>query len=46
MEALVRGFRGLGMQDVVQFDEFLRVCLLVKDKKSGQGSITIATHNN
>jgi Ca2+-binding EF-hand superfamily protein len=46
MEGLVRGFRGLGMQDVVQFDEFLRVCLLVKDKKSGQGAITIATHNN
>ena len=45
MEGLVKGFRGLGMQDVVQFDEFLRICLLVKEKKAGQGSIMIATHN-
>lgn len=27
---LVRGFRGLGLQEVVNHDEFLRVCLLVK----------------
>lgn len=46
MEGLVKRFRGLGMQDVVQFDEFLRVCLLVKDRRGGQGSITIATHND
>eukprot|EP00597_Dinobryon_sp_UTEXLB2267_P001077 CAMPEP_0170069002 /NCGR_PEP_ID=MMETSP0019_2-20121128/7808_1 /TAXON_ID=98059 /ORGANISM="Dinobryon sp., Strain UTEXLB2267" /LENGTH=692 /DNA_ID=CAMNT_0010276873 /DNA_START=292 /DNA_END=2370 /DNA_ORIENTATION=- len=28
---LVKVFRGPGMQDVVKYDEFLRVCLLMKD---------------
>lgn len=27
---LVRAFRGTGLQDVVKFDDFLRVCMLVK----------------
>ena len=31
---ILRVFRGLSMQDVVNFDEFLRVCLLVKDNPS------------
>lgn len=30
MEVLVRAFRGMGMQDVVKYDEFLRVCVLAK----------------
>lgn len=30
MGSIVRAFRGMGVQDVVKFDEFLRVCLLVK----------------
>ena len=30
---IIRAFRGLGMQDVVKFDEYLRVCLLVKSSK-------------
>jgi hypothetical protein len=30
--AVVRVFRGLGMQDVVKYDDFLRVCMLVKDR--------------
>ena len=28
MGAVVRAFRGLGMQDVIKYNEFLRVCLL------------------
>jgi len=32
LAAIVRAFRGLGMQDVVKYDEFLRVCMLVKDR--------------
>jgi len=28
---LVKVFRGPGMQDVVKYDEFLRVCLLMKE---------------
>lgn len=31
---IVRVFRGTGTQDVVKYDEFLRVCLLVKDLKN------------
>jgi Ca2+-binding EF-hand superfamily protein len=31
--SIVRAFRGLGMQDVVKYDEFLRVCLLMKNNK-------------
>ncbi len=27
---LVRSFRGMGLQDVVKFDDFLRVCMIVK----------------
>ena len=27
---IIRSFRGMGIQDVVKFDEFLRVCLIVK----------------
>jgi hypothetical protein len=30
--AIVRTFRGAGMQEVVKFDEFFRVCLLMKGK--------------
>lgn len=33
--SLVRVFRGLGMQDVVKYDDFLRVCLLCKDRDAG-----------
>lgn len=32
LAAIVRVFRGLGMQDVVKYDEFLRVCMLCKDR--------------
>ena len=32
LAAIVRAFRGLGMQDVVKYDEFLRVCMLCKDR--------------
>lgn len=32
LATIVRVFRGLGMQDVVKYDEFLRVCMLVKDR--------------
>ena len=32
LAAIVRVFRGLGMQDVVKYDEFLRVCMLSKDR--------------
>eukprot|EP01038_Epipyxis_sp_PR26KG_P007978 gene7978-10818_t len=31
--SIIRVFRGLGMQEVVKYDEFLRVCMLVKDDK-------------
>ena len=31
LATLIRAFRGLGMQDVVKYDEFLRVCMLMKD---------------
>jgi hypothetical protein len=31
---VVRTFRGTGMQDVVKFDEFFRVCLLMKDSSN------------
>lgn len=27
---VIRAFRGMGLQDVVKYDEFIRVCLLVK----------------
>mmetsp|Transcript_6973 Transcript_6973/g.11634 ORF Transcript_6973/g.11634 Transcript_6973/m.11634 type:complete len:796 (-) Transcript_6973:352-2739(-) len=30
---IVRCFRGVGMQDVVRYDEYLRVCMLVKDRQ-------------
>lgn len=29
---IVKNFRGIGMQDIVRFDDFLRVCMLVKDR--------------
>jgi hypothetical protein len=32
LATIVRVFRGLGMQDVVKYDEFLRVCMLSKDR--------------
>lgn len=32
--AIVKNFRGIGMQDIVRFDEFLRVCMLMKDRAS------------
>jgi hypothetical protein len=32
LATIVRVFRGLGMQDVVKYDEFLRVCMLCKDR--------------
>ena len=28
---LVKNFRGPGLQDVVKYDEFFKVCLLAKD---------------
>ena len=31
IELLLRTFRSVGMQDVVQHDEFLKVCLLIKN---------------
>jgi len=31
MSTVIRVFRGVGMQDMVKYDEFLRVCLVVKD---------------
>jgi hypothetical protein len=32
LATIVRVFRGLGMQDVVKYDEFLRICMLMKDR--------------
>jgi hypothetical protein len=29
---IVKNFRGMGMQDIVRYDDFLRVCMLVKDR--------------
>lgn len=29
---IVKHFRGVGMQDIVRYDDFLRVCMLVKDR--------------
>ena len=34
LATIVRVFRGLGMQDVVKYDEFLRVCMLTKDRSA------------
>lgn len=28
---IVKNFRGVGMQDLVKFDDFLRICMLMKD---------------
>eukprot|EP00601_Ochromonadales_sp_CCMP2298_P003722 CAMPEP_0173190152 /NCGR_PEP_ID=MMETSP1141-20130122/12190_1 /TAXON_ID=483371 /ORGANISM="non described non described, Strain CCMP2298" /LENGTH=684 /DNA_ID=CAMNT_0014114237 /DNA_START=268 /DNA_END=2322 /DNA_ORIENTATION=+ len=33
LATIVRVFRGMGMQDVVKYDEFLRVCMLTKDRR-------------
>jgi hypothetical protein len=29
---IVKNFRGAGMQDIVRYDDFMRVCMLVKDR--------------
>lgn len=29
---IVKNFRGIGMQDIIRYDDFLRVCMLVKDR--------------
>lgn len=29
--AIIKNFRGIGMQDIVKYDDFLRICMLMKD---------------
>ena len=31
---IVKNFRGLGMEDIVKYDDFLRICMLMKDGTS------------
>ncbi len=28
---IIKNFRGIGMQDIVKYDDFLRVCMMMKD---------------